>query len=208
MFYYQTNFDFSDAAKQYIKYIYRLKFEKKYQHDLELDNLILPISLPGREIIKFLSIYNLNINYQGISAFTSNSDIWFEGNPHVDVTRIEKEYAPIRSRFNILVEGNPHDAMYWWNDIQWGSDNLVKNQYMTNAGSRHESWGIQGNSPKERWEYMGNPSEKKENLLTPSSFVRTDCVHTVNVSSGPRLIISVAFDETFEDIVSRLNTAM
>ena len=29
--------------------------------------------------------------------------------------------------------------------------------------------------------------DKKDKLLTPSAFVRTDCTHTVNVSPGPRL---------------------
>ena len=205
MFYYQTDFDFSPSAKQYIKNIYKHKFNQNYYHDLDSSKLIDPISPPGREIIKFLSKYNLNIKYQGIMAFTSNSDTWFEGNPHVDIIRINGEQVPIRTRFNIMIEGNINDTMYWWKDISWGSDQLVQNKFTLRSGHSYDSYSIPGNSPKERWDYIGEPSDKKDKLLTPSAFVRTDCTHTVNVSAGPRLIISVAFAETFDDIVSRLN---
>ena len=205
MFYYQTDFDFSPSAKQYIKNIYKHKFNQNYYHDLESEKLISPISPPGREIVKFLSIYNLNINYQGIMAFTSNSGVWFEGNPHVDIIRINGEQVPIRTRFNIMIEGNIDDTMYWWKDISWGSDQLIQNQFTLKSGITYNSYSIPGDSPMERWDYMGEPSDKKDKLLTPSAFVRTDCTHTVNVSPGPRLIITVAFAETFDDIVSRLN---
>jgi len=206
MFYYQTDFNFSPTAKQYIKNIYKHKFNQNYYHDLDSEKLISPISPPGREIVKFLSIYNLNINYQGIMAFTSNSGVWFEGNPHVDIMRINGEQVPIRTRFNVMVEGNIDDTMYWWKDISWGSDQLIQNQFTLKSGIIYNSYSIPGNSPKERWDYMGEPSDKKDKLLNPSAFVRTDCTHTVNVSPGPRLIISVAFVETFDDIVSRLNS--
>jgi hypothetical protein len=205
MFYYQTDFDFSLVAKQYIKNIYKHKFNQNYYHDLEPEKLILSISPPGREIVNFLSKYNLNTKYQGITAFTSNSDTWFEGNPHVDIMQINGEQVPIRTRFNIMIEGNPDDSMYWWKDISWGSDQLVQNKFTLRSGHGYDSYSIPGNDPKERWYYMGEPSDKKDKLLTPSAFVRTDCTHTVNVSPGPRLIISVAFSETFDDIVSRLN---
>jgi len=206
MFYYQTDFNFSPVAKQYIKNIYKHKFNQNYYHDLDSDRLIDPISLPGREIVKFLSKYNLNIKYQGITAFTSNSDIWFEGNPHVDIIRINGKQVPIRTRFNIMIEGNIDDTMYWWKDISWGSDQLIQNQFTLKSGITYNSYSIPGDSPKERWDYMGDPSDKKDKLLTPSAFVRTDCTHTVNVSPGPRLIVTVAFAETFDDIVSRLNS--
>jgi hypothetical protein len=206
MFYYQTDFDFSPSAKQYIKNIYKHKFNQNYYHDLESEKLISPISPPGREIVKFLSKYNLNINYQGIMAFTSNSGVWFEGNPHVDIIRINGEQVPIRTRFNIMIEGNIDDTMYWWKDINWGSDQLIQNQFTLKSGITYNSYSIPGDSPMERWDYMGEPSDKKDKLLTPSAFVRTDCTHTVNVSPGPRLIITVAFAETFDDIVSRLNS--
>ena len=199
MFYYQTDFDFSPTAKQYIKNIYKHKFNQNYYHDIDSEKLISPLSLPGREIVKFLSKYNLNINYQGITAFT------FEGNPHVDIMRINGEQVPIRTRFNIMIEGTIDDTMYWWKDISWGSDQLIQNQFTLRSGITYNSYSIPGDSPKERWDYMGEPSDKKDKLLTPSAFVRTDCTHTVNVSPGPRLIISVAFAETFDDIVNRLN---
>ena len=205
MFYYQTDFDFSPSAKQYIKNIYKHKFNQNYYHDLDSEKLISPLSLPSREIVKFLSKYNLNTKYQRITAFTSNSDVWFEGNPHVDIIRIKGEQVPIRTRFNIMIEGNIDDTMYWWKDISWGSDRLIQNQFTLKSGITYNSYSIPGDSPKERWDYMGEPFNKKDKLLTPSAFVRTDCTHTVNVSPGPRLIITVAFAETFDDIVSRLN---
>ena len=119
--------------------------------------------------------------------------------------RINGEQVPIRTRFNIMIEGTIDDSMYWWKDISWGSDQLIQNQFTLRSGITYNSFSIPGDSPKERWDYMGEPSDKKDKLLNPSAFVRTDCTHTVNVSPGPRLIISVAFAETFDDIVNRLN---
>ena len=40
MFYYQTDFDFSPTAKQYIKNIYKHKFNQNYYHDLDSEKLI------------------------------------------------------------------------------------------------------------------------------------------------------------------------
>ena len=100
-------------------------------------------------------------------AFTSNSVVWFEGNPHVDIIRINGEQVPIRTRFNIMIEGNIDDTMYWWKDISWGSDQLIQNQFTLKSGITYNSYSIPGDSPMERWDYMGEPSDKKDKLLTP-----------------------------------------
>ena len=54
---------------------------------------------------------------------------------------------------------------------------------------------------EERWQCLGTPTEIKSNLLVPSAFVKTDCAHTVSVSAGPRLIVTVAIDKPLHEII-------
>ena len=51
-----------------------------------------------------------------------------------------------------------------------------------------------------RWKWLGEPTHCEDRLLAPSAFVRTNCPHTVSVSPGPRIIVTVAFDKTIEEI--------
>jgi len=212
MFYYKTNFAFSDQAIFWIKNKYKNKFDSKFCHDLDMSQAKLSIqqqwqlSPAGVELVSFLKQFDLDIKYLGIGLFMSNQDEWYEGNPHIDIKFSSGVDRPIRARFNVLVLGNPEDDMIWWGSYTYDSDNLVLNKFKTIDGHEFTSRSIPGNSPRERWEHLGTPTERVKNLLTPSAFVKTDCVHTVNVSPGPRLIVSVAFKESFEEIVERVKS--
>jgi hypothetical protein len=210
MFYHKTDFSFSPKAVNWVVDKFKEKFNSKFPHDLDIeqDSGILQLSPMGKELIAFLKKYNLRTNYMGIGAFVSNSDTWFEGNPHIDIkfNNADRD-RPIRTRFNVMVLGNPKDTMFWWTKYNFESKDLVINDFITVTGLKYSSRSIPGKDPKERWDHLGEPNEQAVNLLTPSAFVKTDCVHTVNVSPGPRLIISVAFEESIEDIIAKIKSS-
>jgi hypothetical protein len=152
------------------------------------------------ELSKFLQLYDCDTSYYGINVFISNTEDLVKGNPHIDAKFKQGNTYKIKSRFNVMVLGNASDPMVWWDTVRWGDERLTDHPFTSITGQRYVSKGIPGNTPDERWEFLGKPSEEVTDLLTPSAFVRTDCAHTVYTSGQPRLIVTVALDKTLEEI--------
>lgn len=208
MFYKSTNFDLSNNAKEWVLEQYTSRFHKEFYHDLDIIPLLPNIqntwqkSIVCDEINEFLKSYNLDISYQGITSFISNSNCWYIGNPHVDVKiDFDGSQYPIRTRFNILILGDSFDKMFWWKNFSWDDPKMEQTSFTSMTGHQYFSYCVPGNNPEERWDYLGKPTTEAINFLTPSAFVKTDCAHTVNVSVGRRLILTVAFDKDITEII-------
>jgi hypothetical protein len=206
-FYYKTEFKFSNAATSWILSRYQSRYDDIFFHDLDITQSN-PTSqsewhsnLPGIELRSFLLKYNCDASYYGINVFLSNTKKLIRGNPHIDTKFAKNDIFKIKSRFNIMVLGNPADPMVWWDTMQWGDNRLIDHPFTTITGKSYVSKAIPGTTPDERWEFLGKPSEEVINLLTPSAFVRTDCAHTIYTSGQPRLIVTVALDKTLEEIL-------
>jgi len=201
-FYQQTNFNVSYKTRSTILKIFEDNWNKHFDHDTEYQftNKVLHRTNLMFEIHKFLGQYNLDLDYAGIQFFTSNITQSSNTNPHVDVLH-RQGLLPIRSRFNIMVLGNPLDPMFWWDTVKWGDSSLQKTEF-SYKGNKHYSFGIKGENILERWQYLGQPSCIKQNLLIPSAFVSTHYAHALNLSKGPRLIISVPFDKEISDYIT------
>lgn len=200
-YYLQTDFNISDKTRDIIIKIFENNWSNSFEHDTEFKftNKVLNRTNLAFEILKFLKIYNLDLSYAGIQFFTSNSMTASNTNPHVDVLH-RRGLNPIRSRFNIMVLGNPYDPMVWWDTVKWGDNTLQKTEF-SYKGNKHLSYSIVGENALERWRNLGPPSLIKHNLLVPSAFVSTHFVHALNLSKGPRLIISVPFEKEISDYV-------
>jgi len=203
MFYRKTDFEFSKQSKDLIVSLFSDRWKESFPHDVEYGSLKALGSDTNtiyEELNLFLLGYNLNCSYAGISIFLSNLREKTKTNPHIDILHKNKERLPISARFNIMILGNPNDPMFWWNKMKFGDPDHIENTF-TYFGKPYRSLGIPGNTVEERWNYLGEPTEIKNNLLTPSSFVNTINAHALELSPGPRLIVSVPFDKNIEDIV-------
>lgn len=200
MFYKKSSFNFTDKSQFYIKNIFKDLFISNFCHDLRdivPDGFL--ITPPGKELVKYFFTLGLLKNIKKIQVFVSNLDTWYIGNPHVDLTH-DNIPSLIKSRFNILVLGNPADQMHWWKEIN-SIDQLKLQEYTYFNGGKYFSYGIPGDTIDQRWTYLGPPTCSIADLLTTSAFVKTNCVHTVNVSPGPRLVITAILDIDLEDII-------
>lgn len=159
-------------------------------------------SVVGYELNTYLKQFDCDTNYYGITAFISNTTNTYLGNPHVDIRfGMQGTTSKIKSRLNILVLGIPSDEMFWWNTMCYDDERMVDSLYKDPFNNiEYISKSVPGNSMFERWNYLGEPTMISNNILTPSAFVKTDCVHTVTCSAGPRLIITVALDKSIEEI--------
>ena len=158
-------------------------------------------SIIGHELNTYLKKYKCNTSYYGITTFISNTTDTYLGNPHVD-TRIDMNAVPsdIKSRLNVLVLGNPTDNMFWWNTMRYGDERMIDSSYKDLNGVEYISKSVPGNTMRERWDYLGEPTMIANNILTPSAFVKTDCAHTVTCSPGPRLILTIALNKSIEEL--------
>jgi len=205
-FYHKTEFKFSNAAITWILHRYQHRYNDIFFHDLDItqsdskSQAEWHSNLPGRELRSFLLNYNCDTSYYGINVFLSNTKELVRGNPHIDAKFSNGDIFKIKSRFNVMVLGNPKDNMVWWDTMRWGDERLIDHPFTTITGKSYVSKAIPGTTPDERWEYLGKPTEEVTNLLTPSAFVRTDCAHTIYTSGQPRLIVTVALDKTLEEI--------
>ena len=206
MIYQTTNFTFSKDAADWVIARYQDRFKQNFDHDLDPAQYTQEAqeewhaSPVGQELVPFLATYGLDTSYYGISAFISNNEKPFIGNPHID-TRFDAEGEPseIKSRFNVLVQGNPKDPMVWWHNWTYWDPRLIPGSFEINGKTfRHKT--VPGYSPKERWEWLEQP-DFVASPLTPSAFVRTNCAHTVKVSAGPRIVVTVALDKWLHEIV-------
>jgi hypothetical protein len=204
-FFHKTSFQFSKDAQQWISNRYEDRFNQKFYHDLDISQREFQkewhSSLAGQELSNFLSKYNCDTDYYGINVFVSNMPYEIKSNPHMDAKFSQGNAYRIKSRFNVMVKGNPEDPMVWWGDMEYGDARLVDWKFHSLTGQEYISKSIPGHDPISRWEYLKDPTISVPNLLTPSAFVRTDCAHAVILSPEPRLIVTVALDKTIEEIV-------
>ena len=207
MYFHQSSFKFSDTATHYILDKYTDVFNNNFMHDLDINQYFgnnqneWYHSLVGNELNTYLKQFNCDTSYYGITAFISNTTDIYLGNPHVD-TRFDKQGNPstIKSRLNVLVLGNPTDNMFWWDTMRYGDERMIDSSYKDLNGVEYISKSVPGNTMRERWNYLSEPTMVANNILTPSAFVRTDCVHTVTCSAGPRLIVTVALNKSIEEL--------
>ena len=207
MYFCQSSFKFSDNATHYILNKYTNVFNNNFMHDLDINQYIgnnqaeWYHSIIGHELNTYLKQFNCDTSYYGITTFISNTTDTYLGNPHVD-TRFDKHGNPstIKSRLNVLLLGNPTDNMFWWDTMRYGDDRMVDLSYNDLNGVGYISKSVPGNTMRERWDYLGEPTMIANNILIPSAFVKTNCVHTVTCSEGPRLILTVALSKSIEEL--------
>ena len=176
-------------------------------HDLDINQYVGDIqtewyySIVGHELNTYLKQYKCDTSYYGITTFISNTTETYLGNPHVD-TRFDIHHNPstIKSRLNVLILGNPLDNMFWWDTMRYGDEQMVDSSYVDINGIEYVSKSVPGNTMRERWDYLGEPTMTANNILMPSAFVKTDCVHTVTCSAGPRLIVTVALNKSIKEL--------
>jgi hypothetical protein len=208
MLFHQTTFGFSQPALDWITNYYKDKYETNFHHNLDgiqwRHQDIWHASPAGIELLNFLKQYYCNTENLIITAHLSNTKNSGFTNPHVDViNRGAAEPKIIKSRFNVLVKGNVEDAMYWWPNIACGDHRLIPAVHTSSrTGKPYNTFTVPGDTIKEKFIFLGKADVIKSNLLTPSAFVRTDCMHTIFTSAGPRLVVTVEFDETIEELLN------
>jgi hypothetical protein len=105
-----------------------------------------------------------------------------------------------------MVLGNPEDPMEWWDWLDFDDDRYTSADYTTIDGMPFTyPKSIPGSSKEDKFTFLGAPTLSVKNVLTPSAFVKTDCVHNVSLSPGPRIIVTVCFDKTIDEILSLHN---
>ena len=202
MFYQHSNFSFSKEACLWALAQYSNKLNSKVAHVLDVipDQKQWSNSLIGQELNEFLSKYNLNTKQHGIGVFISNDTRpWV--NPHIDYMISNGKIVLVKSRFNVMILGNPNDTMVWW--PAWTSDDarIIYNEYKDINNNNFWLPGIPGNTIEERCVLLGPPEITTTFYQNnTSAFVKTDCAHTINVSPEPRLIVTVGFDKSLEEI--------
>jgi len=211
-FYHKLDFDLSPVARQWVIDRYASRFKEYFWHDADMTQVFDKIAQAewitgpvGQELIPFLATYGCDTGFQGISAFISNTQEDYPGNPHLDI-KVGEDLSQdiIKSRINIMILGDPNDEMVWWDWLSYGDTRLREAEYTTFLFDQERKFkcvNVPGDTKLERLEFLGEPTHRERNLLTPSAFVRTDCAHTANVSAGPRLIVTVPLDKTIEELL-------
>jgi len=203
LLFHKTDFDFSQEAKDWILNRYKNHFNENFYHNLDWDQRKLQHEWrevsAGQELLNYLSQYNCDTSNLIITAHLANLENQGYGRPHVD----NENHKILKSRFNILIKGNPEDPMHWWTDFHHTDKRLYSiTQVSTRTGLPFTGLTMPGTTVAEKMEYLGPATAAESNLLTPSAFVRTDYVHTVHLSPGPRLVITVGFEKSIEDLIN------
>jgi len=207
--YHKTNFKFSQDAENWIRDRYKDHFITQFGHNYDVTQ-INPTSQAewraskaGQELLEFLSTYNCNISELSITAHLCNKSEFKRRliHPHIDFIRPNGVLTVVNTRFNILILGNPEDEMIWWTSVKADSNKLKEVTYINpRTNISYNTLTIPGNLNK-KLEELGDYDFKQSNLLTPSAFVRTDCMHTLSVTPGPRLVVTVGFNKTIEELI-------
>lgn len=162
-----------------------------------------PVANDIRAVLKSRGLTGTNFELFTYKEFaTPNLD---GGYPHIDF----HNGSVIPARINFLLEGQ-NDKMYWWkHDIN--SDLILQNDIKTN-GERSRLRGylvdqISNLPRKEMYAQLGTPIATCDNLYGPNSaaVVRTDMLHAVTWTGGPRIILSMQIEESWEEISTKLN---
>jgi hypothetical protein len=199
--YYQTNFTLSARGNNFIINLYKNFFQKNFEHDADYNTIrnVWKISPIFNELKLFLETYNIDLNKCFVNTFVSNTLQSTKTNPHVDVLNNGK-LEPVKTRFNILIIGNPFDPMIWWDKFEFGNQ-IYKTRDFHVGNQTYKSLVVPGDSVDDRLKFLGSPSVVKHNLLTPSSFVNTFVAHALEISPGPRLVLSVGIDKEIDKII-------
>jgi hypothetical protein len=208
-FFHRTSFDFSQQAKDWILDRYASRFDRYFNHNLDSTQGTVQIqqewhrSNAGQELIDFLAQYNCSTSYFGISAHISNQATSAMCNPHIDfITSKEGVRNNVLSRFNVLILGNPLDTMHWWPTMVSDHPALVDITRKNNqTGFEFKSKVVPGDTIPDRIQFLGTAPIIEANVASPSAFIKTDCVHSINLSAGPRLVVTVAFNKSLTDII-------
>lgn len=192
----ETEFEFSNKAITWIKQIHQPFFESNTcYHDLFniIGTDIFEQSIAGREIRSFLKKFNLNTAFTGICTFLSNHPEHYIGNPHIDYLNNRNSLYQIPYRFNIMILGNSNDRLFYWRNFD--QSKLIDHTFYNLYNKSYVSKAVPGDYPEQRWKYLGPPTDIVNNYLSKASFIKTSMAHTVEVSPGPRLIITVGFKD-------------
>ena len=167
-------------------------------------------SIVGKELKSFLEPYGCDLSYGGITFFMCNTTKLFLGNPHIDSTPKDPsndlhEYMHgssnvIKSRFSVMILGNPDDPLTWWNHMHFGDERMVAHPFKYIDGKEYVAKSVPGDSVEERWQYLGEPSYVASNVFAPSAFIKTDCAHTITCSPVPRLMLTVPLNKSIEEL--------
>ena len=209
-FYHKLDFDVSKDSREWIIKRYETKFKDRFYHHDDTAQLYSSElqkewqdSLVGQEISEFLLKYGCDKSTYSITTFLCNTSEFFPGNPHVDF-KFDKQLvqSPIKTRLNVMILGNPEDEMVWWDHVPYDSPSLIDVEFTDGGTGLTVNYPtVPGDTKEDRLNFLGNPTYVAKSTLTPSAFVKTDCVHTVNLSPRPRIILTVALDKTIEELL-------
>lgn len=128
------------------------------------------------------------------------------GYPHLDFLN----EIPIPARINVLIEGK-NDPMFWW-PHSFESEYILKETKITDGKtSRMKGYLIDELSKlprKELFKQLGNLADKTSELYAKdqAAIVRTDYLHAVTWTGGPRIILSMQIKNAWtqlEDLLSQ-----
>jgi hypothetical protein len=204
-FYHSLKFNFSMEARNWVLDRYAGRLEGNIGHDTDLTQYTPSAqaewqnSIVARELNDYLSQYGVDTSYNGINVFLctlGNPD------PHIDTkSDYEGNVYRIRTRFNVMLLGNPHDPLAWWDNFEYDDPRIEETKFIGPDGREYINKSVPGRDTQGRYAFLGAPTCTARDIYTPSAFVRTDCAHTVHFIPGPRLIVTVALDKTIEELL-------
>jgi hypothetical protein len=204
-YYYSTDFNFSNDARNWIIDRYAGRLDGLIGHDTDLTQYTPEAqaewqnSIVARELNAYLSQYGVDTSYNGINVFLctlGNPD------PHIDTkSDYEGQVYKIKTRFNTMILGNPHDPLAWWGNFTYDDPRIEETKFLAPNGREYVNKSVPGGDTQGRYAFLGAPDHVARDIYTPSAFVRTDCAHTVHFTPGPRLIVTVALDKTIEELL-------
>jgi hypothetical protein len=204
-YYHSTTFNFSMEARNWVLDRYAGRLDGLIGHDTDLTQYTPQAqaewanSIVARELNQFLAQFGVDTGYNGINVFLctlGNPD------PHIDTkSDYEGHVYKIKTRFNTMVLGNPHDPLAWWGSFTYDDPRIEETKFLAPNGREYTNKSVPGDDTQGRYEFLGAPDYVARDIYTPSAFVRTDCAHTVHFTPGPRLIVTVALDKTIEELL-------
>lgn len=230
-FYHHSDFSFSEEALEWINetYVYPYKgsdqcisYDKYATSSAETKLFGKKITWDGtkalEELRDYLETWGIERTYLGqahtgpdVFMFNNNSSPQ-RGYPHIDGYKWDENNPgvrlPVLTRFNVVIEYNPDDTMYWWEDIVRGHPLVGPTTHTSrdkngNTITNHQHLGILGNGTDDLWNKCGTPTVVKEGLYKDhrSAFLRTDCAHCISISKpGFRLVVATALNVTLHDL--------
>jgi hypothetical protein len=162
-----------------------------------------PVAVHIRNTLKLHGLTGTNFEVFTYKTFLEpNLD---GGYPHIDFANNK----PVSARLNFLLEGK-NDKMYWWPHTV--DSNVVLQKDIKTDGNNRRLRGylvddISNLPRKEMYNQLGKPVTVCENLynINHAAIVRTDILHAVTWSGGPRLILSMQILESWEEISNIIN---